>query len=276
MRAGWNPARRNRNIGTARQGHGSNNRMVIPEPWSRTPPHWQPFRSRLASPVAVRRAIGARNQLFLVEPPRAGFFYPCSLEDMTALLAQCPPQDLQSVDFIILRQPTRKQHMLSPVWGRAVFDIQVGSVQGDAIIIEAQSLDPIQWSKGRMLSPAHREELERLRGDGHGVVTTRHGIILEPSAESLRNTVLYRTLPHEIGHHIDYRQAGDPALWHRRGSLDKENFAHRYAECLIARLRRDGVIPLPRRTEPEEVRQDGVGSGWFSPSSGATRGLSGK
>ena len=30
MRRGWNPVRRNRNIGTAAPGHGENNRLVIP------------------------------------------------------------------------------------------------------------------------------------------------------------------------------------------------------------------------------------------------------
>jgi hypothetical protein len=34
MRAGRDPRRRNRNIGAAKQGHGQDNRMVIPEPWA--------------------------------------------------------------------------------------------------------------------------------------------------------------------------------------------------------------------------------------------------
>lgn len=33
MRPGWNPTRRNRNQGTAKRGHGQNNRMVIPCVW---------------------------------------------------------------------------------------------------------------------------------------------------------------------------------------------------------------------------------------------------
>ncbi|CAN7504086.1 hypothetical protein LJR118_003525 [Acidovorax sp. LjRoot118] len=31
MRPGWNPVRRNRNIGTPAQGHGEDNRLTIPE-----------------------------------------------------------------------------------------------------------------------------------------------------------------------------------------------------------------------------------------------------
>ncbi|KAF0814961.1 hypothetical protein IGB42_00037 [Andreprevotia sp. IGB-42] len=31
MRAGWNPTRRNRHIGTGAQGHGQDNKLVIPQ-----------------------------------------------------------------------------------------------------------------------------------------------------------------------------------------------------------------------------------------------------
>lgn len=30
---GWNPTRRNRNIGTSKSGYSQNNKLVIPEPW---------------------------------------------------------------------------------------------------------------------------------------------------------------------------------------------------------------------------------------------------
>jgi len=54
MRPGWNPVRRSRNIGTARQGHGENNRMVIPESWHRSQRFWE----NLGTCVEVRREIG--------------------------------------------------------------------------------------------------------------------------------------------------------------------------------------------------------------------------
>ncbi len=52
-RPGWNPTRRNRNLGTAKAGHGLDNRLVIPA--SRNDPrrYWE----RLRDPVSV--AVGA-------------------------------------------------------------------------------------------------------------------------------------------------------------------------------------------------------------------------
>jgi len=105
MRPGWNPVRRNRNMGTARRGHGENNQMVIPESWHRSQRFWE----NLGACVAVRRLIGAKIQVFLVEPPQVNWFYPCSIDDMAKLLAHFPAEDLLSFDFIVLRQPTRKQ-----------------------------------------------------------------------------------------------------------------------------------------------------------------------
>lgn len=263
MRTGWNPVRRNRNIGTARQGYGSDNRMVIPEPRQSVPPHWRPFWSVLARPVAVRRRIGGKDQLFLVEPPRSGWFYPCSIDDMVVVLAQCLPEDLQCFDFIVLRQPTRKQRMLLPAWGRAVFYVQIGRVQGSAIIIEAQSSSTWRWSESTSLSPAWRQELERLRSDGHRIMAGRRAITIESSAQAIRNTVLYRTLPHEIGHHVDYRRLADARLWDRRPGLEKESFAHRYAEHLIGRLRREGTIPFARLLDRDVAQREGLKAEWF-------------
>ncbi len=41
QRPGWNATRRNRNIGTARQGHGQDNRMVIPSNWQDLRRYWK-------------------------------------------------------------------------------------------------------------------------------------------------------------------------------------------------------------------------------------------
>lgn len=45
QRSGWNPVRRSRNIGTAAQGHGDDNEMVVPDRDS--------ILRRLADPVFI-------------------------------------------------------------------------------------------------------------------------------------------------------------------------------------------------------------------------------
>ena len=53
---------------------------------------------------------------------------------------------------------------------------------------------------------SHVRELDRLRADGHSVRLDRRHWLIEPNAAALRHTQLFRTLLHEIGHHVDYRQ----------------------------------------------------------------------
>src|SRR5688572_8501323 len=103
-----NPTRRNRNIGTAKQGHGLNNRMVVPQRWD------APFYTTLRGAIAVARG----KWTFLVEPARTPFVHACTIDDVAHVLAMAPPKDVAAIDLIVLRQPTRKQRMLEPVWGR--------------------------------------------------------------------------------------------------------------------------------------------------------------
>jgi hypothetical protein len=56
-RPGWNSQRRNRNIGTAKSGHGQNNRMCIPKHWA----DGHLFYERLENPVAFSRMVGDRK-----------------------------------------------------------------------------------------------------------------------------------------------------------------------------------------------------------------------
>ena len=82
MRPGWNPTRRNRHVGTKAHGHGENNRLVIPESWHRN----QVYYEKLEDHVRICRRIGERNIVVLVEPPRPGWFYPCTVDDIFTLL----------------------------------------------------------------------------------------------------------------------------------------------------------------------------------------------
>ena len=141
MRPGWNPTRRNRNVGTKAHGHGSNNNLTIPESWHEPKRYYE----KLLSYNVVTRMDGTRLIRFFVEPTRPDWFYPCSVDDICAVLAHCSSEALRAFDFIVMRQPTRKQRILWPVWGRAIFSFDIDKHSGSAIVVEAQDLSPIEW-----------------------------------------------------------------------------------------------------------------------------------
>jgi len=259
-RAAWNPPRRNKNIGTSRQGHGQNNRLVIPEP----KPTQKFYYEKLKSPIQFSRWIGGREQVFFVEPTRPGWFYPCTVDDIVRVLEQCDPTDLACIDFIVLRQPTKKQWVLNPVWGRALFYYELGKHHGSAIVIDAQSPGRFVWPKS--LAPHDLKELNRLRAEGHVVRTSKRRIEFLTSPWSLRNTVLYRTLLHEMGHHHDY-QRSPHGSWGSKTVFDKEAYAHRYAEECYAKLSARGVLPFDPIIDPESFARDKLQAHWFIPQS---------
>lgn len=72
MNPGWNPTRRNRKIGTAAQGHGDNNQLVIPQSWHRA----RNFYEHLPDCRVHIRHIGYQDLTFLIEPPKKIGFIP--------------------------------------------------------------------------------------------------------------------------------------------------------------------------------------------------------
>jgi hypothetical protein len=265
MGSGRNPTRRNRNIGTARSGHGQDNRLVIPS--SRRDP--RPYWSRLGPHTTVTRNVLGRTVSILVEPVRASSVHACTVDDLCQLLEQFPPADWRwSLEFFILRQPKRKEQTLRSVWGRLAYGLEVGAYRGPAVILEAVDLSrPRRWPKS--LRPDDEDELERLRADGHRVTTTRHEHLIHSDLAASRATQLYRTLPHEIGHWVDYRekvvQADSPEpfderweRYFRRPAAERETFAHSYADELGARLRRSGAVPFERLFDPASLHRDGL------------------
>lgn len=258
MRPGWNPIRRNKHVGTKANGHGSNNKLVIPESWHES----KRFYECLKSYVLVTRAVGNRDLHFFVEPTKQNWFYPCTIDDICAILAHCPLDDISVFDFIVLRQPTRKQHILSPVWGRAIFSFDISSYSGTAIILEAQSLAPIIW--GSSIRTEFSREIDRLRADGHEVCRTRRDIKIHVTPNSLRNTLLYRTLLHEIGHHIDYKRWSE-SEWCNRTRTEKEDYAYRYADKIFQTLQRKGIVPFKPIFSLQSFEKDRLSLDWFCP-----------
>lgn len=278
-RPGWNPTRRNRNQGTRRRGLGQDNRLVIPDPALDPRVYWE----RLQRPVMLRRQIGAQDLLFIVEPTRVGAVHTCTVEDLAHVLGLVPAAHLAGLAMIVLRQPTRKQTLLRPVWGRLDHCACIGPTAGPAIILEAQQPgQELRW--GRQLDPSAAQELQRLRDAGHEIRETRRDYRITSSLAALRATQLYHTLPHELGHHVDYQQnvgrfaedAEDAenkelrlrvAAYNARSRQDKEAYAHRYADEFRQRMIGAGHLPFARRAEPAALERDGLDPRWFLPPS---------
>ncbi|HLJ29459.1 MAG TPA: hypothetical protein VKY85_22310 [Candidatus Angelobacter sp.] len=171
--------------------------------------------------------------------------------------------------------------MLASIWGRlsyaADFVNRRGVVlhRGPAIIIEAVNpTEPIKF--GKSLSLDNMAEWERLKSDGHKLYPDDRNHTIQPSLESCRATQLYRTLPHELGHWVDFLQKVErPAnrlgadeqvcgyekllvRYHGRSKGEKERFAHSYAERLRQHLIANCDIPFDRELGREQLAQDGL------------------
>lgn len=263
MRSGFNPTRRNRNIGTRAQGHGSNNRMAIPSIAHCERSYWEQLRKY----EIVRAAIADQEVVFIIDEASPGFAHACSVEDVTKLFTLIPPSDWAGIGAVYFRQPTRKEELIAPIWGRLAMTARFGPVgfpdvyHGPAIVLPAQKPEGT-FSWRRSLDPEAQRELERLASDGHRIVEGRRDYSFQMSLASIRATQLYRTLPHEIGHWVDWfervvqpsnTRPGDyealsGSYW-ARPSREREDFAHAYATKLQFRLRAAQVFPF----EPIEV-----------------------
>jgi hypothetical protein len=258
MRPGFNPARRNRNQGTAARGHGRSNRMSIPDRGYGV--YWESV-----GPCACEvRFIHRRPVRFVVEAASPGSRHFCSVPDVCHILENLPPDDLDGLSNFVFRQPTRKQQLIAAVWGRLDYASQltINGVRdtdvGPALFLEAQPEDlKVRW--GKDLSPGAQAELEQLRNDGHQVVADRRAWIIRSTPEAIRNTQLYRTLLHELGHWVDYLEKvvrpsqaanGDferlSGRYHARPYAEREAFAHRYAIEQTVRLINLAIIPFSR------------------------------
>lgn len=263
QRASWNPARRNRRTGTAASGYKRRAPFAIPAPFGRQREP-RAFHEQLHTPVIVWRQVAGHSLCFAVEPPHlpGGFFHPCTVDDLCAVLAGCPPHDVARLRMIVLRQPTRKQRIFSRAWGRALF-VRHGA---PVIVLEAQSLASWRWPLA--LTPEWARELARLRADGHTAQRTRRYWLVTPSPDALRCTLLWRTLLHELGHianHARCLSGKGQEVWKTRCSSAKEDFAHRYAQERMAALQASGQAPFPAKNDSFRLLGDGLRPEWFQP-----------
>src|SRR5947208_6504135 len=136
---GRNPTWRNRNVGTARSGHGQNNRLTIPDVGHGEHVFWE----RIDDARQVSRVISGRVLKFFIQPTRADCVYACTIDDITRLISFAPPSDWEGLETVVLRQPRRKEQTLASVWGRLSYAADLVNKRGvvlhsgPAIIIEA-------------------------------------------------------------------------------------------------------------------------------------------
>ncbi|WP_190343156.1 hypothetical protein [Leptolyngbya sp. FACHB-36] len=244
--------------------------MQISESWAGVPL----FYEKLKDFVAIVRRVGEREITILVEPVQPGFLHACTPDDIVQVLSLLPSKDVESISLVVLRQPKRKERLLSPVWGRLQYWSEIHQYTGVAIHLEAQPVETVQrWSKS--LTPDEIQELERLAQDGHRVVSERRYYAVHTSLESNRSTQLYRTLPHEVGHYVDYLESvqddENNDLYWSKPDQEKEAFAHRYATQFWEREKVAGHVPFERILNEEKLVAEGLALSWFTPSSNSVK-----
>jgi len=257
----WRPERRNKNIGTKSSGYSQSNDMRIPESWMDKHGNYSLYFERLDLAYQEDVKIADFELKILYETPKENFTYGCSPADIIKILGLVVRDVPALPDIVAFRQPTRKQQQQFPVWGRFLYFAEFGKHRGTAIVLEAQELG-VLTKRSRSMTPEDRAEYERLWADGHVFEEKKRHFQAVLVESAVRNTKLYRTLLHELGHLADYHQkvlddrtaldtdfeiAED--LYFSRPTSEREVFAHAFAEKLNQSLKLRGEIPfapLPR------------------------------
>ena len=240
-RPGWNPTRRNRNIGTERAGCGQDNRNVIP--WENGSFPW----TRLDNPRVTYIEVHGQTVPLVVEKTREKSHHACQPQQIAQVLDRLPAlhvagnDDIPGIGGVVLKQATRRQETLRPVWATLRYWADFGPIDGPTIYLYAmETPSVVRWN--RSLTPDDAAELAVLRRECTSFDDDRRGTTLRFTLEAVRRVQLLRSLPHEVGHWAQIVQQvelpythGDgewDELWARYQSLpsrERESFAERYA-----------------------------------------------
>lgn len=169
---------------------------------------------------------------FIREATLEGYQHPCTTEDVIASLERLPARDLKGLAFIIFHQPTRKEESASPRWAAYWPEHRRGNISGSSIFLDA--VNPAKYQRWKpSLRPADERELATLEREGHTILRSEGEILISLDLESTRRTQLERSLPHELGHHVDFMS--DPSGFMQKSRDHKELFAERYLRQLVRR-----------------------------------------
>lgn len=251
-----NPTRRNRNIGTTKQGYSKDNKLVIPRPAV----VMKNFYERLTNYNKDSKTINGNRFQFVIEETRNNSEHSCTVNDIAEILRHINPVDYSRLNLIVLRQPKRKEEILNSVWGRLIYLYEFEGEVQPAIILESQEIGKtIKWSTS--LKPDFQKELDRLSKDGHKIERTKRKFLISSTTEAIRSTQLYRTIPHEIGHYKHFlEEVGEiedspdtetyeeyeirDDKYHNLNFDIKEKYAHNYADEFLNEMKKVGVIPF--------------------------------
>lgn len=248
--------RRNRNIGTSKQGHGQNNKLTISSPALIL----KSFFELLNNYEKISKTINGHDFLFIIEKTRKSSTHACSISDIENILKHIPISDIGELKLVIFRQPKRKEEILNPVWGRLIYNYEFENDIYPAIIIEAVDYQK-KYKRTKKLNVDNQKEFERLKADGHKFKDMQRYYQADYELKNVRNTQLYRTLLHEIGHYVQYldfverpgNEDEEFEEWEKRYELyfkipasEKEKFAHSYSDKMRKELIDKKVIPFDR------------------------------
>lgn len=272
-RPGRDATRRNRNIGTAKQGHGDDNDAVVPRRWRDSRYDWQ----RVPKSRVVYRVVWGRDMPFLVEPTRSASWHACTVDDVARMLNLLPKRHVNNykgivgIRGVVFQQPTRKEEQLRGVWGRLCFGVEVNGVSGPVIQLAATET-PLRIRWGRHLKPDEQQELERLQSAAASSESDGRHHRMMFDIDAVRRVQLYHTIPHEIGHWADmfegvelpslgadldtWKQAWD-RYWQRPGH-EHEVYADRYATQTVAGLREERHLPFDRMLDLQSLEDEGL------------------
>ena len=260
MQSGRNPTRRNRNIGTSKQGYGQDNLQRIAESRSKhgpTPCYFE----RLESFDDVAITIGRCEIRLIVEHTRDDAVHAVTIDDLARVMGWLPSADITGIGTLLLRQPKRREEMLRPVWGRVVFDGIMPNYRGPVLMLEAITLGSV-WKWSHHLKPDDHRELQRYRDLGFDIRQTKRDFEIHPTLNAARAMQLHHTVPHEIGHWVQYRSLG-PECFEQTPHQEREDFAHRYADKFRNEARAIGHLPFERLISEARLNRHGLRSADF-------------
>ncbi|NJM54470.1 MAG: hypothetical protein HC846_14500 [Blastocatellia bacterium] len=93
-----------------------------------------------------------------------------------------------------------------------------------------------------------------MQNDGFEFIEDKRDFKINLTLENVRNTQLYRTLLHEIGHYVQFCE--NPEKFDHFPTAEKEVFAHNFADKLKLELEQKGLIPFPRQFFEQSFEQN--------------------
>lgn len=207
----YNPVRRNRNIGTA--NNGFKRQSLFRE---------APFQEKdFNNCEKIYKIIHNIKMTFYIDETSKGYIHACSIDDLIDILNQLPPDNIEGIEHIKLNQSTKKEELFGAKWGSLRYYGAPGFMP--LITIEAQPC-PLILKIKNSLNPFWQKETDFLKTQCKDWKSNKREHILKFDQKEIRQVQLYRTLPHEIGHWVDYKLGLD-----NLPPRQKEERANKYA-----------------------------------------------